>query len=87
MVVQILFQISERPFYLVVRVRHPLAILPLVGKEVRQIEVQAVHRSPEPLMRIMHLSVLVQALVACRVFPLLFPFLVILLEVILICPV
>ena len=87
MVVQILLQISERPFYLVVRVRHPLAILPLTGEEVGKIEVQAVHRSSEPLMRIVHLSVLVQALVVCRVFPLLFPFLVILLEISLICPV
>ena len=43
MVVQVLLQVSERPLNLVVRIGHSLAVLPLVGKEVRQVEVQAVH--------------------------------------------
>ncbi len=77
MVVQVLLQISECPFDFVVRVGHSFAVFPLVGKEVRQVEVQTVHRSSQPLMRIVHLPVLVQALVVNRVLPLLFPFLVI----------
>ena len=44
LVVQVLLQVSEGSLNFVVRVRHSLAVLPLVGKEVWQVEVQAVHR-------------------------------------------
>ena len=81
MVVQVLLQVGERSLYLVVRVRHSPAVFSLTGEEIRQVEVQAVHRSSQPLMRIVHLSVLVEALVSYRILPLFFPFLVILLEI------
>ena len=50
MVVQVLLQVGERTLDLVVRIRHSLEVLMLVVEEVRQIEVQAVHRSPQPLV-------------------------------------
>ena len=43
MVVQVLFQISERALNLVVRVRHPPTVLSLVCEEVWNVEVQDVH--------------------------------------------
>ena len=52
-----------------------------VGKEVRLVEVQTVHRGSQPLVRIVHFPVLVEALVGYCVLPLLLPFLVILLEI------
>ena len=81
MIVQFLLQIGECALNLVVGVGHSLAILPLVSEEIRQIEVQAVHRSSEPLVRVVHLPVLVETLVAYGVLPLLLPSLVILLEI------
>jgi len=80
-IIQVLLQVGERPFDFVVRVGHSLAVLPLVGEEVRQIEVQAVHRCSQSLMCIVHLPILVETLMADSVLPLLFPVLVISLEV------
>ena len=83
-VVQVLLQVGECSLNLVVRIWHPLAVLTLVGEEVWKVEVQTVHRCSQPLVRIVHLAVLMETLVAYRVLPLFFPFLVILLEVCLI---
>ena len=57
MVVQVLLQVSERTFNLVVRVWHSLAVLPLESEQVREVEVQAslnaskvsVYRCTEPI--------------------------------------
>ena len=46
MVVQVLLQVSERTFNLVVRVWHSLAVLPLENEQIRKVEVQAVHSCP-----------------------------------------
>ena len=48
MVVEILFEVGESPFNLVVGVGHPVAFRLLVCEEVRQVEVNAVHGGAQP---------------------------------------
>ena len=43
MIVQILLQVSECSLNLVVGIGHSPAFLPLTGKEIRQVEIKAVH--------------------------------------------
>lgn len=50
-VVQVLLKVGENPFNLVVRVRHAGALPE--GEQVREIEVDAVHRRFEPAVRVM----------------------------------
>ena len=69
-VVQILLQVGESALYLVVRVRHPFAVFPLEGEEIWQIEVKAAHRCSQASVRIVHLTVSVEAFMANRVLPL-----------------
>ena len=83
MVVQVLLQVGEGTLNLVVRVRHSPTIFPLEGEKIREIEVQAVHRRSQASVRIVHLSIFVEAFVADCVLPFLLPLLVILLEIIL----
>ena len=80
-VVQVLLQVSERAFYLVVRVGHPPALLSLEGEEVGHIEVQACHRGSETLVGIMHSAVFVEAPVIYRGLPSHLPFPVVSLEI------
>ena len=50
-VVQVLLQVGEHALDLVVRVRHPLTALLLVGEEVGHVIVHAVHGGPQALVR------------------------------------
>jgi len=43
MIVQVFLQVSECSLNLVVSIGHSPAFLPLTGKEIRQVEVKAVH--------------------------------------------
>ena len=56
MVVQILLQIRKCAFNLIVRIWHPLTLRLLIGKEIRQEMVNAVHCSAKSLVRIVLLA-------------------------------
>ena len=43
MIVQVFLQVSECSLYLVVSIGHSSTVLPLPGKEIRQVEIKAVH--------------------------------------------
>ena len=68
-VVKVLLQIGERALNLVVRVRHSPTVFPLEGEEIGQVEVQTVHRRSQAPVRIVHLSILVEAFVVNRARP------------------
>ena len=57
-VVQVLLQVGEGALDLVVRVGHPLALFLLVGEQVWQVEVDAVHGRPQAAVAIALLPVL-----------------------------
>ena len=51
-VVQVLLQVGEDTLYLVVGVGHPLTVSVLIGEQVGQVEVDAVHGRSQPLVRV-----------------------------------
>ena len=73
MVVQVLLQIGKRPFYLVVRVGHSLAVLSLVCEEIRHVEFQAVHGGSQPLMGVVRTAVPIDRTPVDGFLPRLFP--------------
>ena len=83
MVVEVLLQVGECTFNLVVGVGHPLAILPLVGEKIREIEVYAVHGRPQPTVGELCLARLQHRAPHKRVVPLVLPSAVVALEVLL----
>jgi hypothetical protein len=69
MIVQIFLQVSECSLNLVVGIWHPAAILSLIGKEIRQVVIKAVHGCPQPPVRILQPAVHVQAAMFYRALP------------------
>ena len=76
MIVQVLLQVRECSLNLVVGIGHSMAVLPLAGKEIRQIEIKAVHGCSQPPVHIMQSTILVQASAGYRVLPFLLPCLI-----------
>lgn len=72
MIVQFFLQVSECSLHLVVGIGHPPEVLPLAGKETRQVEAKAAHGCPQPTVRIMQPAVLVRTAVRYHTPPLLF---------------
>ncbi len=51
--IEILLEIGEGAFNLVVSIRHPQTVLPLECEQVRQVEINTMHRRAKPLMSVM----------------------------------